>query len=674
MSDTSTEARPVEVGQLLAFVPAELVIDDKTRRDVEATITADFVGGLREYAKRSALYPSAHTEGEMHPCGNHTPIAVMTTADGQLKVRVGRRRTVGCRRAGVAVLGYNVGPEGDTAAEQRAALIDAWTENHDREQTTPADDAVLVEALFDIKGTTATQVAKALGLHKDEVKAYRVVARSQVARDALEAGLDLMQSAAVEEFADDGHAVARLTIIARTDPEGFDQELAELRVTRAVRAAREAFTAELAADGYQVRDEGYVPWRLNLTNLRDPDGAELTVERHATCPGRAVNIDVDWDWPSEEAKAAFIAANPDVEVIDGDPAVEFDDDIEAQQAGMVPVWRVDGHLCTDPAAYGHVTYDQVNVRDAKAPAEPGDAEAHEDPAAVAARAARERAEAAAREQAAQKAEGRRVRERNTLWRAATGTRLAHLRDIAVRPKLTPKELKVAAARLRAEAIARHETQPQMASFGHRVAAQLLGLQGSEWDSEKLILAALDGASPDRREVIELVMVLAAGEHGVSGADGKDAETWRQAEQSWWAQAETPPRAARYLRWLRDHTGYRLAPIEAEVVRAVFPDDDAATEQAGGEAGGDADVSWRRLPDDAPDGTGGETAAHASPPAQDAEIAPPASAIDTGEGLPAEEGEETEPDPAEEEREWDSEDSNAYQDQVEAGEAEAAEAA
>ena len=126
MSDTSTEARPVEVGQLLAFIPAELVIDDKTRRDVEATITADFVGGLREYAKRSALYPSAHTEGEMHPCGNHTPIAVMTTADGQLKVRVGRRRTVGCRRAGVAVLGYNVGPEGDTAAEQRAALIDAW--------------------------------------------------------------------------------------------------------------------------------------------------------------------------------------------------------------------------------------------------------------------------------------------------------------------------------------------------------------------------------------------------------------------------------------------------------------------------------------------------------------------------------------------------------------------
>ena len=55
------------------------------------------------------------------------------------------------------------------------------------------------------------------------------------------------------------------------------------------------------------------------------------------------------------------------------------------------------------------------------------------------------------------------------------------------------------------------------------------------------------------------------------------------------------------------------------------------------------------------------------------IAPPASAIDTGEGLPAEEGEETGPDPAEEEREWDSEDSSAYQDRVEAGEAEAAEA-
>jgi hypothetical protein len=670
MSDSTTEALPVEVGRLLAFVPAELVIDAKTRRDVEATVTAGFVAGLREYAKRSAVYPSAHTEGEKHPCGNHSPIAVMTTADGRLKVRVGRRRTLGCGRAGVAVLGYNVGPEGDTAAEQRAALVDAWTENHDREGTTPADDAVLVEALFEIKGTTETQVARALRLHKDEVKAYRVVARSQVARDALEAGLDLIQSAAVEEFAGDSHAVARLTLIAQTDPDGFGQELAELRATRAVRAAREAFTAELAADGYQIREEGYIPWRLNLTNLRGPDGAELTVEQHATCPGRAVNIDVDWDWPSDDAKAAFIAANPDVEMINGDPAVEFGDDIEAQQAGMVPVWRVDGHLCTDPAAYGHLTYDQVNVRDAKTPAEPGAAEEHEDPEAVAERAAHERAEAAAREQAEQTTERRRVRERNTLWRAATETRLAHLRDIAARAKLAPKELKVAAARLRAEAIARHETQPQMASFGHRVAAQLLRLQGSEWDSENLILAALDAASPDRHEVIELVMVLAAAEHGMSGVDGKEAETWRQAEQSWWARVETPPLSARYLRWLRDHTGYRLAPIEAEVILAAFPDDAVATEQATGEAGGDADISWRRLPDDAPDGTGGETAAQVCPPAQDAEIAPPASAIDTGEGLPAE---ETEPDPAEEEREWDSEDSSAYQDRVEAGEAEAAEA-
>ena len=635
MSDTTTEARPVEVGRLLAFVPAELVIDDKTRRDVEATITAGFVTSLREYAKRSALYPSAHAEGETHPCGNHTPIAVMTTADGHLKVRAGRRRTLGCGRAGVAVLGYNVGPEGDTAAEQRAALIDAWTENHDREQTTPADDAALVEALFEIKGTTETQVAKALSLHKDEVKAYRVVARSQVAREAVETGLDLMQCAALEEFADDDYAVARLTLVAQTDPEGFGQELAELRATRAVRAAREAFTAELAADGYQIREEGYIPWRENLANLRHPDGAELTVEQHATCPGRAVNIDVAWEWPSDDAKAAFIAANPDVELIDGDPAVEFDDDIEAQQAGMVPVWRVNGHLCTDPATYSHVTYDQVNVRDAETPTEPGTAEEHEDPEAAAERAARERAEAAAREQAEQTTERRRVRERNTLWRAATETRLTHLRDIAARTKLAPKELKVAAARLRAEAIARHETRPQMASFGHRVAAQLLGLRGSEWDSEKLILAALDAASPDRREVIELVMVLAAAEHGMSGVDGKDAETWRQAEQSWWARAETPPLSARYLRWLRDHTGYRPAPIEAEVIRAAFPDDARAAEQATEDIGGDADIRWRRLPDDGPDGTDDETASQADPSTRDAAIAPPASVVDTGAGLPAE---------------------------------------
>ena len=645
MSDTTTESLPVEEGRLLAFVPAELIIDDKTRRDIEATITPAWVAGLRAHAATARPYPSG--TGEMHPCGNHTPIALMTTADGQLKVRVGRRRTLGCGRAGVAVLGYVAGPEGDSAAEQLAALVDAWSENHEREQTTAADDAVLIEALFEIPGITEAKAAKALGIDRPQVKALRTIAKSPAAAHAAAQGVDIIQSAAIAEFTDDPAARERLTHIAQIAPARFDQELAELRATRAVRIARDKLVAELEGAGYAIHDDSYLPPRRNIANLSGP-GGEMTVEAHAECPGRMAVIDLDWTWPAK-AKAAWIKANPDVEVIDGEPAVEFDDDVEAQDAGMVPEWHVAGYMCADPVAYGHGSvYDHTTARDTS-----GDTQVDQEEAA------RQRADAAAREQAEQTAERRRVRERNTLWRAATETRLTHLRAIAARPKLTPKELKVAVTRLRAEAIARHETDPQMASFGHRVAAQLLRLQGPEWDSDKLILATLDAASPDRCEVIELVMVLAAAEHGLSGADGKDAETWKQAEQSWWARAETPPRSARYLRWLRDHTGYQLAPIEAEIIRAAFPDDAAATEQATEDAGGDAHISWRRLPDDNPGDTSGETALQNGQTAQVAE--------------PGEETRETGPGPDEDEQGQDGEDSSADQDQAEADQTEAAEA-
>jgi hypothetical protein len=657
MSDTTAEALSVQEGRLLAFNPAELVIDDKTRKDVEATVTAGFVAGLREYAERSAVYPSAHTEGEAHPCGNHTPIAVMITQDGRFKVRVGRRRTLGCGRAEVAVVGYIVGPEGDSAAEQLAALVDAWSENHDREQTTTADDAVLVEALFEIPGITEAKAAKALRVDRPQVRALRTIAKSPVAAGVAALGVDLIQSAAIAEFTGDPAAVDRLTRIAKLAPDQFDQELAELRATRAVRIAHDKLVTNLEADGYAIHDDAYLPPRRNLANLRDLEGNELTVEAHASCPGRMAVIDLTWTWPAK-AKAAWIKANPDVEVVDGEPAVEFDDDTEAQQAGMVPEWFVAGYMCADPPGYGHSSvYDPAPDRDDAAPGATVDLQ----------EAARQRAEAAAREQTAARAEGRRVRERNTLWRAATETRLAHLRAIAARPKLAPKELKVAAALLRAQAITRHETDPQMASFGHRVAAQLLGLKGSEWDSEKLILAALDAASPDRREVIELVMVLAAAEHGLSGADGKDASTWKQAEESWWARAETPPRPARYLRWLRDYTGYRLAPIEAEVIRAVFPDEETAAKRATDDVGGDHDSSRDSLPDGGPVDNGDETAEQSGQAAQDAEVVSRAVAERN------EAAEETGPGPDEDQQEQDGEDSGVGQDQAEEDEAEATEA-
>jgi ParB family chromosome partitioning protein len=610
MSDTTTE--PAQAIMLEAFDPAELIVEGNYRSEIDRTITAEWVGQLAEHFKRSQRrFPVHGTPGAASPCGNHTAVAIVTRADGTLRVLIGSRRVLGCLRAGAPVLGYIAGPEGDTDAERRAELIDQFTENHGREPTTTEDDAGLVAALFDIKGTSEPKVATALGLSRPEVKAYRTLAKSQTARNAIALGLDIIQSAAVEEFAGDEYAVQRLTDVAMDHPAAFDHELASLRAGRQVRAARDALVAELTGSGCAIHGVDWIAPgdRRSLANLRDGDGEPIGPEGHDACPGRAVVISLDWTWP-DKAKVAWIAANPEFEADgDGDPVVEFDDDIEARDAGMVPVWSVTGHLCTDPDGNGHASV--YGPGRAKAAPETGPA-ADPDPEA----AARARAEEVARKQAAEAAERRRVRERNTAWRAATTVRREHVTQLVCRGRLAPKGLRVAAAMLRAEAIARHETKPEMGSFGHRVAGQLLGLTGSEWDTERLILAALETAGPERTEVIELAMVLGAAEHGLSGADGVDAETWRSAEQSWWARGDSKPRAARYLRWLRDHTGYELAPIEAEVVKIAFPDDPDQ-------------------PDSGPGDVGDQAAGQHPLTAQEVETAPSASAVDTGAGQAAE---------------------------------------
>jgi ParB family chromosome partitioning protein len=165
------------------------------------------------------------------------------------------------------------------------------------------------------------------------------------------------------------------------------------------------------------------------------------------------------------------------------------------------------------------------------------------------------AEDEAAEAARKTEERRRVRQRNTEWRAATGTRTSHLKALLGR-KAPPG----GALTLIVEAMARGETQPQMSSFGHQTACELLGLTGDGADVgyRDLLLAELDRASEKRAQVIALAMVLGAAEHGV-----RDVHTWQSAEGNYWASYGIP-QAARYLTWLAEHTEYALSDIEAEV--------------------------------------------------------------------------------------------------------------
>jgi ParB family transcriptional regulator, chromosome partitioning protein len=139
MSDTTTE--PIT---LQAYDPCDLLMDANARSNAEATVTKADVAQCTTIA-------ASRPDG----CGNNVPITIVRRPDGRLRVRAGHRRTIGCARAGVRVLGFVAGAEGDERTDRRARLIEQWNENHHRVPMTVRDEGAVVLALFDEEMTEA---------------------------------------------------------------------------------------------------------------------------------------------------------------------------------------------------------------------------------------------------------------------------------------------------------------------------------------------------------------------------------------------------------------------------------------------------------------------------------------------------------------------------------------
>ena len=114
------------------------------------------------------------------------------------------------------------------------------------------------------------------------------VARSKVAAAAADRWdfLTLDQAATLAEFDNDQEALTALVQAAKGSPSQFDHLAAQFRANRAEREAKAAFVAELEAQGITVYSDrsSYVPWTLDLENLRDSDGNEITPERTPPAP------------------------------------------------------------------------------------------------------------------------------------------------------------------------------------------------------------------------------------------------------------------------------------------------------------------------------------------------------------------------------------------------------
>jgi ParB family chromosome partitioning protein len=140
MTDTITAESTHDadaIGTLEHLDPHTLVVDTNVRD--EADLDADFVASITEH-------------------GVLMPIAAVRTADGQILVRAGQRRTLAARTAGLRSVPVYVRPlaTGDDLVERVTEQI---VENDQRRELTESQRARGIQQLLDA-GVSVTKVAK----------------------------------------------------------------------------------------------------------------------------------------------------------------------------------------------------------------------------------------------------------------------------------------------------------------------------------------------------------------------------------------------------------------------------------------------------------------------------------------------------------------------------------
>ncbi|MBM4513543.1 ParB N-terminal domain-containing protein [Rhodococcus hoagii] len=176
--------------ELVTVDPTTLLVDTNIRADLR--LTKGFLQSIAEH-------------------GVMTPPTAVRTADGQLRVRTGHRRTAAAVHNGLAAIPVLV--IGDEATDDAATLdrlATQWAENEHRTGLDHADKVDTVEQMS-LLGVPAGQIAKRLKTTRREVAAAVAVAQNDTARSHLaERDLTLDEAAAFAEFSDDPDAIASL--------------------------------------------------------------------------------------------------------------------------------------------------------------------------------------------------------------------------------------------------------------------------------------------------------------------------------------------------------------------------------------------------------------------------------------------------------------------------------
>ncbi len=218
--------------------------------------------------------------------GVRIPLLVTPHEAGGFLVIEGHRRLAAAVQAGLAELPcvLDAGRAGDQAG-QFLDMVVANSDGH-RRNFAPVEEAAALFAAHEA-GASRTRIRKSTGRKAEEIKtalaAGKMPAGTRAAAGDLAAQLTLDDLALLAEFDGDEAAVAMVLEALRR---GLTVEyVAErIRQDRAEVAQHEQLVADLEAAGITVTD-GLPDGAARLAGLVH-DGADLTPETHASCPGR----------------------------------------------------------------------------------------------------------------------------------------------------------------------------------------------------------------------------------------------------------------------------------------------------------------------------------------------------------------------------------------------------
>jgi len=525
MTTSTTEP----TGTLEHLDPHALVVETNVR-DGEVEIEPDFVASIKEH-------------------GVLIPIAAVRAEDGQVLVRMGQRRTLAARAAGLPSVPVYVQPL--AASDDAAALLERVTqqivENDKRRDITAAQRARGIQQLLDA-GVSVTKVAKKLAVAKTTVEAAGTVGKSETAQQALaDTDLTIEQAAILAEF--DSSESATDYLLQSESAGQFEHRVAELRQKAASAAAREAATPPYREAGFTILDErpswGDQLGRYRSTSLYTAEGTRLEEAPEAITSHASA-----WAVFLEE-ETAFIDTRSDERVpehgIDWD--VEGNDDAEAEEGYIHPRYIKETveydpiYYCLDPQAAQVFTYSELH----------GSGPASSDGAGP---------DPAARKEA-ERRERRKVVLLNKLGVAAEEVRTKWIAEKLLSRKTAPKGTAIWIA-------GQLGSNPHLLT-NHRAAEktrELLGLPATAQLSKSV--AELPPTGDGRATVLLLGMVLGA----MEAETPKDA--WRHCRRV----------SADYLGFLATQ-GYELSDVEKVVIGKLTADklydrqaDEAAPAQEG----------------------------------------------------------------------------------------------